>query len=700
MRVTLVAIALAVSSSAVADPALSLDHTFVTNGFVTATASDGATVYLGGKFDYVGQRSGTAVLVSATTGAWNKSVVAGSVGRINAIVDDGRGGYFVGGDIRAAGSTRLRGLAHIKADGTWDSTFAPIFNNPVYALAHDATTLYVGGAFRNVNGVVRIGFAAFDLATGELTTLVRNTGSIYAMAIDGSMLFVGGSFGGIDGQPRNNLARLDLPSATVSAWNPGANSDVNTLLATGSTVYVGGKFTALGTRARNSVGAIDANTGAVRGFDPNVTGAVHAFARQNGKLYLGGFVSSIGGQPRSLVGAVDASTGAVLPFDPHVHSNSGVVDALLATPTALYIGGSSIDTIGGQPRNDAGAVDPASAAVLPWDAHPSDGVASFAVHPAGILVGGSFNSVNGQSRANLAAIDLSTGRATTWKPRTDLDPTIGENVRTLLLSGSTIYVGGLFRTIDGQPRANLAAISTSGTVLPFRADATGAVLTGQVETLALRNSTLYVGGNFTSVAGTTRNHLAAVDATTGALQGWNPNANAIVRALVAVGSTVYAGGEFTMVNGVANRRLSSIDATTGAPGPDSATSDTVWSLSSDGTNVYAGGFFDSVNGAARNGLAAIVPGTLNVTSWVPALAPGTVVFATASTSTSVYASASSPNDTLTIVDKSTGALEHANTTIPTCSWIIVQPTKLIVGGAFTSINTLPQQGIAVYSGTP
>jgi hypothetical protein len=54
-----------------------------------------------------------------------------------------------------------------------------------------------------------------------------------------------------------------------------------------------------------------------------------------------------------------------------------------------------------------------------------------------------------------------------------------------------------------------------------------------INSLALSGNTVYAGGIFTSVGGQPRNRLAALDASTGGATGWNPNPN---------GSTVEAGG--------------------------------------------------------------------------------------------------------------------------------------------------------------
>ncbi len=155
---------LLLATSASAAPSLSLERTFVTDGTVLATASDGSQLFIGGRFTYIGQRSGELALVSPTTGLRDKSVPELGGGVVNAIVPDGSGGYFVGGDMRSAGSIRLRGLAHLRSDGTWDPVFKPsISGGVVNAVAVDATRVYVGGSFKTVNGTIaQSGVAVFS----------------------------------------------------------------------------------------------------------------------------------------------------------------------------------------------------------------------------------------------------------------------------------------------------------------------------------------------------------------------------------------------------------------------------------------------------------------------------------------------------------------------------------------------------------
>ena len=102
----------------------------------------------------------------------------------------------------------------------------------------------------------------------------------------------------------------------------------------------------------------------------------------------------------------------------------------------------------------------------------------------------------------------------------------------------------------GVARGNLAALEADDSLDLNWAPAADDV----VEALAISGSTLYVGGSFTSIddggGAQTRNRLAAIGATSGLLDAnWAPLADAAVYALdVDSSGTVYAGGAFANMN--------------------------------------------------------------------------------------------------------------------------------------------------------
>ncbi len=85
-----------------------------------------------------------------------------------------------------------------------------------------------------------------------------------------------------------------------------------------------------------------------------------------------------------------------------------------------------------------------------------------------------------------------------------------------------ILLGGDFTTVGGTPRNHIARLNADGTLdTGFNPNANGDVYSVAVQA----DGKILLGGNFTTVGGTARNHIARLNADGTLDTGFNPNAN-------------------------------------------------------------------------------------------------------------------------------------------------------------------------------
>jgi hypothetical protein len=197
-------------------------------------------------------------------------------------------------------------------------------------------------------------------------------------------------------------------------------------------------------------------------------------------------------------------------------------------------------------------------------AQPNGRVAAMVASGRTLYLGGSFTSVRNragvlQPRAHLAAVDADTCELLPWRADTDAD------VYALEASGGVVYAGGAFTHVGGAARARLAALDATATVLPF-----DGALDKPVRALDALDGSLYAGGDFLKAQGAARSRLAAYDLGSGALRGdWKPAANGSVLTIERRpdGAAVYVGGNFTTVSGSSQPYLSLLGAVDGSVDP-------------------------------------------------------------------------------------------------------------------------------------
>jgi Immunoglobulin I-set domain/Immunoglobulin domain len=636
------------------------------SGTVNALAVSQGKLYVGGEFSYVAPPRGKLLAVDVFTGVPQTGFPEIHGQAIYAMVDDGRGGWYLGGDFHEVGGLTRSNLVHILSDDSVAPDFQPNPDGAVRALALDGDVLYVGGEFGIVASENRRRLAAWDVAGNQLlawnpeTTNSSGSNYIATLAVSDTTVFAGGFFTHLNGQPLRHLAALDKATGlALASWNPDPDGTVLTLAFAENRLFAGGLFNLVKGpdryEPRDGLAALDAFTGlTLTNWNPAPQGGLVNVVRVDcTTVYVGGSFTNLGGATRYRAGAVDIDSGLATEWNPNFEAveaagaASSIQDLALFGNTIFLAG--EFSGVDGRFRRDLVSVDATSGRLLAWNPDVN-GTASRVAAAGRTVLAGFLAAPGGVERRNLAAFDLLTGQPTDWNP--------GANgpVLALVAAGNTVFAGGDFTEVQALPRERIAAIDgTTGVIVPGWNPNAGA--DRQVNALATDGIRLFVGGRFTSVGSIGRGRLAALDLATGDVlanwnpfadaavfslaydqntlfvggafftvgpqsrpkiaaldpvsgqvrPSWNPGANGDVRALAAADGVVYAGGDFTLLDGLTHNRLAAIDATGGQALPDwnSSADQRINALLPDGTTLYVGGEFTLVNGLSRRGLAAV-----------------------------------------------------------------------------------------------
>ncbi len=586
------------------------------NGIVYALAVSGTTVYVGGYFNQVeGVERHNLAALETTTGTltpWNPD--ANDIVRALLVVDDS---VYVGGTFTMIGGhahtwiaelDRATGLA---TDWNPDIISEEYGDSGILCFAYSDSTLYAGGFFSNVDGRVRSNLVAFNASTGVVTDWAPNPNSdVLSLDVDGSTVYAGGYFGEIGGINQNGIAAIDATSGIVSNWNTSfdctdfylCQNYVSTVKVVDSILYIGGGFSIINGSSRKNIAAFDTLTGQLLERPIHATHEVRAMAVSGSQLYVGGNFISINGQLSDMLAVIDSQTGQAIewgptgytvenekygPFPPVPHEirdfaisdsvlyaigdfekiagqstdsslvafdlNSGEIlnwapqsnmsgNTLAVSGSTIYVGGTGVI-----------ALDISDNYNILWGIDADGPVNTFAKSGSILYVGGEFTSFGGESRANLASIDVITGNVMSWNPGAsgkagDFSfpfPLVDPYVRDILVSDGIIYAGGGFSTCGGQPRKNVAALDA----ITGMATSWNPEFTRTTNSISLYNSMIFAGGlnlqnPFSSNAGAT----VALHQTSGHVLSWSPQLNFPVNALYFTGNKVYVGGEFTTCN--------------------------------------------------------------------------------------------------------------------------------------------------------
>ncbi|MBP7515740.1 MAG: T9SS type A sorting domain-containing protein, partial [Flavobacteriales bacterium] len=273
----------------------------------------------------------------------------------------------------------------------------------------------------------------------------------------------------------------------------------------------------------------------------------------------------------------------------------------------------------GPPENYFSRIDATTGAPDPAIDHPDDRVlCALDDNAGGWYIGGEFNTVGGQIRQSLAHLDAN-GQITDWSAAATND------VQVMRREGNTIYMWGNFYTINGVPRDHLAAVDAiTGALLPWAPEIDD--VNYSVYDLMVRDGTVYLCGTFTDLNGVQRAGLGALDGITGETTGWAPEPTGAVHCLATKGDTVFVGGEFTAINGIQRPYLAALHAVDGTlTAWDPQAVGWVNDILVVGNRLYLMGSFTMLGGQVRSGFGAVDHMNGAPFPWAPAVEEGGMI---------------------------------------------------------------------------
>jgi PKD repeat protein len=245
------------------------------------------------------------------------------------------GGLALSQPLAASADTILPGPAPVEQRSASTVTADPlptvqIDSGVVWSQVIVGNTVYAGGSFSNARPagaaagtslMPRSNLLAYDINTGVATSFAPTVnGQIKTVAAspDGSTLYVGGTFSQVNGLVRHNVAAFSTATgALLNTWQPAVGGTyVNSIVATSSAVYVGGLLGAGNGVTRKNLMAFTPSNGALLAWAPTTDLQIDAMVMAPGKdkLIIGGRFGQVNGVSQRGLAALDLTSGAMLPW--------------------------------------------------------------------------------------------------------------------------------------------------------------------------------------------------------------------------------------------------------------------------------------------------------------------------------------------------------------------------------------------------
>ncbi len=357
----------------------------------------------------------------------------------------------------------------VAAPGDVDATFNPDINDTVFcSVVQTDGKILIGGRFSAVGGSPRNHIARLN-ANGTLDTSFNPNADDWVTGLtlqaDGKII-VCGSFSAVGGLARPLVTRLHADGTVDPGFNPvplssGGSIHCAVLQADGK-IVIGGTFATTGAVVRHSLVRLHTDGIVDESFNANPVGGVFSLAAQpDGKIVAGGAFDTYLGAPRKSIvrflanGTLDADFDAVV--------NGPTIYTVLLQPDGKILMGGNFQSVGGVLRNRVARVNANGTLDTGFNPNVGNYVYSLALQADGkVLIGGEFTRVGSSTRNGIARVSPNSGTVdATFNPA--LMPPSNTGLRAeghpVLQPDGRILISGTFESVGGQARKQLARLT-------------------------------------------------------------------------------------------------------------------------------------------------------------------------------------------------------------------------------------------------
>ncbi|HEU5152715.1 MAG TPA: PKD domain-containing protein [Iamia sp.] len=450
-------------------------------------------------------------LVRPTPSATTPHVTNGNVRTVAEVGDS----VVIGGDFTASTDpdrtavNRSFLLAFDKATGRIRRDWVPVLDNEVFSVvaAPDGQSVYVGGRFNRVNGVLSNKIARISMADGSRLPFQAGFDAVVTtMALQGDRLFVGGVFNNVQGRARRVVA-LDAQTGVVddtmavpfAGKHNGGDGKIWRIEASpdGQHVVVVGSFTTVGGQPRNQIAKLDVgatvtlspwSTTAFSGRCANFSDYVRDVSYSPDSSYF--VVVTTGAKGTGLNGTCDSvsrwedTTQAGAGHTWIEYSGGDSYYSAEVTAAAIYVGGHfrwsnnsyGTDSLGpgGVATTGIASLDPSNGLPLSWNPGRDRGRAVWQLEatPTGLWVASDTDRIaGGMYRGRIAFFPLAGGKAVPQPPRPTLPATLEQYVPAAGGTAARVVQRSFDGTTVGTPQTAVAnASALNGATAAFLAD--------------------------------------------------------------------------------------------------------------------------------------------------------------------------------------------------------------------------------------